>query len=61
MNEPNVFGYGVFPETICPTDVMLLYIAAEHPEQLGEPITRPEMAAIADISAHNPVTASIAS
>ena len=47
MNEPNIFGYGVFPETICPTDVMLLYMAAEHPEQLGEPITRPEMAAIA--------------
>ena len=48
MNEPSVFGYGVFLETIYPTDVMLLYIAAEHPEQLGEPITRPEMAAIAD-------------
>ena len=60
MNEPNIFGYGIFPETICPTDVMLLYIAAEHPEQLGEPITRTEMAAIAT-SAHNPATASIAS
>jgi len=48
MNEPNIFGYGLFPEPICPTDVMLLYIAAEHPEQLGEPITRTEMAAIAD-------------
>lgn len=56
MNEPSVFGYGVFLETICPTDVMLLYMAAEHPEQLGEPITRPEMAAIADKSVHSPVS-----